>query len=419
MIHGRLYGWRSDCRLCGGVLDEVARLAPQSFLTPDTAPHPDLGRREDLARLAAPMTLCLCRNCGGVQQACVFSPLLRDPNGVFPRATPLKVRAYFADLAAELARRLGPRGMAVDLSSFDGALCSALEMQGFTPLGVEPLHATVAAEHPCEPSFFTAGVAEELRRRYGPARLITAVTMSVGPHWCHPANVDDLDDYAEGIHALLADDGMFLLETQYAVDTVQSRLMDTIHHDHVTYFTFTPLTIWLSRHGLVAVDVARLPAKGGSLRVFVQRRETCQPSRPSVAALLSEEARLGAGTAAFWRMFSQTMNGLRERLHGWLDAHPGPAIGFGVSVGTAALLAQFELADRIDFLTDDAPGKGDRFVGPGFDLPVRPSASLYDAPPGVAILFAWRFADAIIKRHEAYRRSGGIFLAPLPELREL
>jgi hypothetical protein len=35
----------------------------------------------------------------------------------------------------------------------------------------------------------------------------------------------------------------------------------------------------------------------------------------------------------------------------------------------------------------------------------------------VIILFAWRFEDAIIKKHTKFLENGGVFLVPLPEIK--
>ena len=35
------------------------------------------------------------------------------------------------------------------------------------------------------------------------------------------------------------------------------------------------------------------------------------------------------------------------------------------------------------------------------------------------IVFAWNFADSIVRKHENYSKTGGRFIVPLPELREL
>jgi hypothetical protein len=47
---------------------------------------------------------------------------------------------------------------------------------------------------------------------------------------------------------------------------------------------------------------------------------------------------------------------------------------------------------------------------------VLPSDALYDKKPDDVLILAWRYAEPIMKRHEAYRRAGGKFILPLPEI---
>jgi hypothetical protein len=41
---------------------------------------------------------------------------------------------------------------------------------------------------------------------------------------------------------------------------------------------------------------------------------------------------------------------------------------------------------------------------------------LYERKPDDILLLAWRYADPIVKRHEAFRKAGGRFIVPLPEI---
>ena len=41
---------------------------------------------------------------------------------------------------------------------------------------------------------------------------------------------------------------------------------------------------------------------------------------------------------------------------------------------------------------------------------------LYERKPDYVIVLAWRFADLIIKQHQAFLKQGGHFVVPLPRL---
>jgi hypothetical protein len=90
--------------------------------------------------------------------------------------------------------------------------------------------------------------------------------------------------------------------------------------------------------------------------------------------------------------------------------------GYGASVGVTTLLYYFDLGKALSFIVDDNPVRHGRFT-PGQHIPVLSSDALYDRGTDDVLLLAWRYAAPIMTRHEAYRRAGGRFVLPLPEVR--
>ena len=87
----------------------------------------------------------------------------------------------------------------------------------------------------------------------------------------------------------------------------------------------------------------------------------------------------------------------------------------GASVGVTTLLYYFDMNDALSFVVDDNPVRHGRFT-PGQHIPVLSSDALYDRKPDDVLLLAWRYAEPIMSRHEAYQRAGGRFILPLPEV---
>ena len=90
--------------------------------------------------------------------------------------------------------------------------------------------------------------------------------------------------------------------------------------------------------------------------------------------------------------------------------------GYGRSVETTTRLAQFGLAEKIDFRFDDDADKESTLSGPGYDIPVFGPEEVYEKNPGAIVVFAWRYAEPIMAKHERYLEEGGKFIIPLPEI---
>jgi hypothetical protein len=256
--------------------------------------------------------------------------------------------------------------------------------------------------------FFTDKVGDRIRQTRGAARVVIANNMI--------ANVDDLDPLVTGVRNLLAPDGLFVFETQYGLDVTEKNLLDTVYHEHLSYFNIKPLIRFFARFGMEVVDVQHIWTKGGSIRVTVQHATASKPSG-EVARFIAEEERLGVDQPSYYASYVRRIAAIRDELVAIADAchaRGQQVAGYGVSVGTTTLLPQSGLENSIDFLVDDDPKKGNVMAGPGYDIPILPPATLYERKPGVVIVFAWRYVDPIRARHARYFADGGKFVVPLP-----
>ena len=284
-------------------------------------------------------------------------------------------------------------------------------------LGIDPARdqAKRATENGIEtlPTFFSAALANELRRDRGPAAIVTANNVF--------ANVDDLDDLVCGIRTLLAPDGVFVFETGYFPDLVRQSIIDIIYQEHLSYYAVTPLQRFFPRHGMELVAVEHEPTKGGSIRGFVRVAGHGNGAIDSGAmrALIEQEASAGFDRPEALRQFTERIEDLRRDLIALiadLRSQGRTVAGYGASVGVTTLLYYFDLGGALSFLVDDNPVRHGRFT-PGHHLPVLPSDALYERKPDDVLLLAWRYAEPILTRHARYRQEGGRFILPLPEIR--
>ena len=412
-----LYTKRDTCRLCGSKnLETVVPLAPMPIATPNFRLS-EFSRDDPVYREGVPLDLDLCMDCGHLQVLCVGNPELQYRNYVYTTSLSLGLRRHFEQAADRIVAQVepAPDSLVVELGSNDGTLLSFFKAKGLRVLGVDPAteiaNAATAAGIETLPEFFGRAVAGQVRESHGPASIMIANNMF--------ANIDDLDDLVGGVAELLADDGVFLLETQYGADVIRHNLLDTVYHEHLSYFNIRPLRDYLARFGLETIGVELLDTKGGSFRLAAQRQGAARPVGPEVAALIAQEEAEGHYDLDLYRTYSNRLTALREALVERVDAARGrgrAVAGYGVSVGTTALLPQFGLAGKIDFLVDDDPDKETAMTGPGYDIPVLPPEAIYEREPELIVVFAWRYAEPIMAKHQRYRDAGGVFAIPLPDL---
>jgi hypothetical protein len=91
--------------------------------------------------------------------------------------------------------------------------------------------------------------------------------------------------------------------------------------------------------------------------------------------------------------------------------------GYGAPAKGNTLLCFLELGtDKIEYIVDRSPLKQGLFT-PGLRVPVVPPDRLLTDKPDYVLLLAWNFLDEILEQQAEYRRRGGKFLIPVPQVR--
>ena len=411
------YKHRADCRCCRStVLTAVVRLPGMPIATPNFRVL-DETRMSQLYREAVPLDLYLCADCGLLQISDVGNPVIQYREYVYRTTKSLGLSEHFTSYAREISESLNLRSDAfvAEIGSNDGTLLRAFQQRGMRVLGVDPAkniaHDATKSGIETLPEFFDEAIGRKIQNKYGTADVVIANNVF--------ANIDDIEGFVRGIAKVLGPDGIFVCETQYGKDVIEKLLLDTIYHEHLSYFNIQPLAILFDRCGLELIGVKLIATKGGSIRVTAQHRGAERPKGSEVAAMIAKEIADGFLAPARYIVFQSAVADLVRQLTEILDdlAPAGAKVaGYGASVGTLALLAQLGLMDRISYLVDDDSDKEAVISGPGYDLPVRTREYLAKDQPPAVVVFAWRYIDSILKNNSDYVAAGGRFVVPLPSV---
>src|SRR6185369_10523585 len=250
-----------------------------------------------------PAQMLYCNNCFLAQLG-----LIVDPNILFPKEYPYTsgttkvLRGNFAELYRESSKllKLKKNDLIIDIGSNDGTLLSNFKVNhkvlGITPEDVGKI--AVKNGIPTVQSYFSKKTAEEVKAKYGKAKVVSAANVF--------AHMEQIHDVIDGIVLLLEKDGVFISESHYLLPLLKTVQYDTIYHEHMRYYSLISLKNLLESHGLEVFHAKDIPSHGGSIRVYAAKKGL-YPVKPTVKAMLAKEKKYVTGKKAFTDFAKKTL----------------------------------------------------------------------------------------------------------------
>jgi len=400
------------CRSCGSthslpVIDLGLQPLANNLLRPE-----DIGKPEP----RFPLAVFVCSDCWLMQITDTVPPVdLFSDYIYFSSFSDAMLRHAKAAVQKHIAeKKLGKDSFVIEIASNDGYLLKNFVDAGVPCLGFEPAAniAEVAQKNGVEThcEFFGQKTASALRDQKGRADLILGNNVF--------AHAPDTNDFVAGVAELLKPDGWVVFEFPYGVEMIAKVEFDTIYHEHVYFFTLTPLVSLFARHGMDVFHVERLPIHGGSLR-FYACQKGAEAIRATVTETLDAEARLGVTGVAYYERFSEQAAKVKADMITFLAEQKAAGkrvAAYGASAKGSTLLNYIgEAAGSLEFIADRSTYKQGR-LSPGLHIPVVPAEELAARAPDYAVLLVWNFAEEVMAQQQDFRAKGGRFVIPLPKL---
>ena len=199
---------------------------------------------------------------------------LVDKKILFPKEYPYTssttkiLRENFKNLYKESTKliNLSAKDLVIDIGSNDGNLLSNFKNK-HRVLGVTPENiGKIAIKKGIKTliKYFDKKTSLSILKKFGKAKLITATNVF--------AHIEDVNSLMKNILNILDKDGVFITESHYLVTLIKELQYDTIYHEHLRYYSLLSLKYLFEKYNLTIFHATKIPTHGGSIRVYVCRK---------------------------------------------------------------------------------------------------------------------------------------------------
>lgn len=311
---------------------------------------------------------------------------------------------------------LGNASQVLELAANDGYLLQHFVARGVPCYGIEPTESTAAVARSkgieIVGLFFGLALARRLAHDRGRVDLLVANNVF--------AHVPNISDFAEGIFEILAPNGVATIEFPHVLQLIRKNYFDTIYHEHFSYLSLHSASAVLRAAGLEVFDVEELATHGGSLRLYVSRKDgTPRPCSAAFLDFLKKEKTDGLLDPAIYLSFPKRVEKVKDDLLEFLLQlkHQGKSIAaYGAAAKGNTLLNYSGIRrDLLPFVVDRSPGKIGTFL-PGSRIPVLEEQALRTAKPDYVLVLPWNLREEIQAQLSYVREWGAKLVVAVPQL---
>jgi SAM-dependent methyltransferase len=341
-----------------------------------------------------PLEVMYCDKCHNCQLSYVVPPEILFKNYLYVSSTTKAFKDHFENAALKYINlfKLNSNSIVVDIGSNDGIALKPLQDRGIRVIGIEPANniAKIANENNIETinDFFNKSCVDMIKSKYGNVDIITASNVF--------AHSDDIKSITKNVFNLLKEDGYFIVEIQYLLNTIKDLTFDNIYHEHVNYWSVTSLNNFFNSLGLFIVDVEHVNTHGGSIRVYVKRSSNNISS--NVNTFIENEKLFGLTNYNTYQEFANKIDKIKEKVIiniKKLKDQNLKLVGYGSPAKATTSLNYFGIDHTmIDYIIEDNKLKHNKFI-PCVKIPILSKEKYQESLADIIIIMAWNFEKEI------------------------
>ena len=319
--------------------------------------------------------------------------------------------------AAQKLVGLAAGDLVIDIGCNDGTLLDGYGVESLSYLGYDPSDVSryaVEKGYEVVNDFFSAGPFKE---RYADrrAKVVTSIAMFY--------DLEYPRDFVADVAAVLAREGVWVMELHYLPLMLEMNAFDAIVHEHLEYYSLAVIERLVGEQGLEVISAELNDMNGGSIRLFIAHAGTVQASAEAADGLQElrvREFEMALDSPEPYEEFARNVERVRDELGELcrsLTADGKVIHVYGASTKGNTIL-QYAGLDHsvIPYAADRNADKwGSETIRT--KIPIISEEDSRKLNPDYYLVLPWHFLSEFLERERDYLEGGGQFIVPLPEVR--
>jgi len=403
------------CRHCGSpqcykFLDLGSSPPSNAYLCNDSLNDPEI---------YYPLQIYVCNECWLVQTSdtASASELFKDDYAYFSSAssTWLEHARKYAEQVVECLK-LGRDSLVIEVASNDGYLLKHFVNWQIPCLGIEPTDSTASVAESQGVKVLREFFGYQLGRKLASDSL--QCDLLIGNNVL--AHVPDINDFVQGIKAVLKPHGTVTLEFPHLLNMMSYCQFDTVYHEHFSYLSLHTVSRIFDSVDLRIWHVEQVETHGGSLRVYACHSSDARETTEIVGEILALEKGGGMRDIACYLDFQRRAGQIKDDLLIFLldqKIKGRKVIAYGAAAKGNTLLNYAGVKpDLVSAVLDVADSKQGKFL-PGSHIPIYAPSSLVALKPDFILILPWNLTDEVVRTCEIARTWGCHFVLAVPKLK--
>ena len=254
-----------------------------------------------------PLIVVLCKKCGLSQLSIIPNTKFIFNKYDYLSSFSKPLSNHYKDLVQKIIKKykILYKDTVLDIGCNDGVLLKHYPKKFFNVVGIEPSSASKYIKQKrikLINKFFNFSATEEYLRKFKKPKIITITNVL--------AQIDDLNHFAKSLENITNKDSLIVIEFPYLLHMINKGLFDIIYHEHLSYFSLTPLAFLFNKFNMEIVDYEKINfgASGPALRVYLSKKNSRYEVSKKVEKQIRNEKIWGVRKIEKYKLFNKKTN---------------------------------------------------------------------------------------------------------------